>query len=121
MQKHSDAVDVGIGIKMIDARSVERAGAANDPVDFVALLQQQIGQITTVLAGDAGDECFFHVQRLALARIGERRKQLQAPKLRCYSSTLLRRRHHDSRQNSALAADQCADAFASDRKHFIQL
>ena len=55
MQKHSDAVDVWIGIKMIDARSVERAGAANDAVDFVAFLQQQISQITSVLAGDAGD------------------------------------------------------------------
>ena len=66
MQKQSDAVYVRIGVEMINARSVERAGAANDPVDFVAFLQQQISQITSVLAGDAGDQCPFHAQRLAL-------------------------------------------------------
>ena len=60
MQKHSDAVHVRIGVKMIDARSVEGARAANDPVDFVALLKQQISQVTSVLASDASDERFFH-------------------------------------------------------------
>jgi len=28
---------------------------------FVAFLEQQVGQITSVLAGDAGNERFFHV------------------------------------------------------------
>ena len=60
MKKHSDVVNVRIGVEMIDARGVERAGATNDPVDFVAFLQQQIGQITSVLAGDAGDQRPFH-------------------------------------------------------------
>ena len=46
---------------MINARRVERAGASNDPVDFVALLKQQIRQITSVLARNAGDECLFHL------------------------------------------------------------
>jgi hypothetical protein len=45
---------------MIDTRGVERARAANDPVDFVAFLQQQISQITAILAGNAGDERPFH-------------------------------------------------------------
>jgi hypothetical protein len=35
-------------------------------VNFVAFLQQQICQITSVLAGNAGDQCLFHAQRLAL-------------------------------------------------------
>ena len=61
MQKHSHAVDVGIGVKMIDPRSVERAGAANDAVNFVPFLQQQIGQITSVLAGNAGNERPLHL------------------------------------------------------------
>ena len=60
MQKQSHAVDVGIGIKMINAGSVEGAGAANNAMDFVTLLQQQIGQITSILTGDAGDERPFH-------------------------------------------------------------
>ena len=55
VKKHSDVVNVRIGVEMIDARSVECAGATNDPVDFVAFLQQQISQITSVLASDAGD------------------------------------------------------------------
>jgi hypothetical protein len=66
MQKQSYIVYVWIGIEMINARRVERAGASNDPVDFVAFLKQQIRQITSVLARNAGDQCLFHAQRLAL-------------------------------------------------------
>ena len=61
MQKHPDAVDVRVGVKMVNAGSVERAGAANDAVDLVAFFQQQFGQITSVLAGDAGDQRFLHL------------------------------------------------------------
>ena len=46
---------------MVNAGSVERAGAANDAVDFVAFFEQQFGQITSVLAGDAGDQRFLHL------------------------------------------------------------
>ena len=46
---------------MIDARSVEGARAPDDPVHFVAFPEQEIGKITSVLAGDAGDERAFHV------------------------------------------------------------
>ena len=61
VQKHPNAVDVRIGVKMIDARSVEGARAPDDPVHFVAFPEQEIGKITSVLAGDAGDERAFHV------------------------------------------------------------
>jgi len=40
---------------MINARSVERACASDDSVDFVVFLKQQISQVTSVLAGNAGD------------------------------------------------------------------
>ena len=60
MQKQSYAIDVRISVQMIDAGSVKCAGAANDPVHFVALLKQQIRQITSVLAGNAGDQRFLH-------------------------------------------------------------
>jgi hypothetical protein len=49
---------------MINAGSVECAGAANDAVDFVALLQEQFSQITAILACDAGDQRAFHRQQL---------------------------------------------------------
>src|SRR5882724_7988930 len=61
MKKHSHPVYVWISVKMINSRGVKRAGAANNPVDFVAFLKQQISQITSVLAGDAGDERRFHL------------------------------------------------------------
>jgi len=48
---------------MVDARSVKRTGTADDPVNFVALLKQQIGQITPVLAGNAGDKHSFHFRQ----------------------------------------------------------
>src|SRR5205807_424873 len=44
----------------IEPFGVERAGAADDPVDLVALGQQQLGQVRAVLAGDAGDERALH-------------------------------------------------------------
>jgi hypothetical protein len=64
VQKHSHAVDVRIGVKVIDAGSVERAGAPNDSVDFVTFLKQKIGKITSVLASDSGNESFFHSMSL---------------------------------------------------------
>lgn len=50
--------DVGILINMVDAVGVERRGAAFNAVDFIALLQEELGQVGAVSAGDAGDECF---------------------------------------------------------------
>ncbi len=64
MEKESHAVDVRIGVKMINAGSVECAGAANNAMDFVALLQEQFSQITAILACDAGDQRAFHRQQL---------------------------------------------------------
>jgi hypothetical protein len=63
MQKHSDAVHVGVSVKMIDTRSVKGAGATNDPVDFIVLLEQQIRQITSVLASNASDQRPLHLQQ----------------------------------------------------------
>ena len=62
VQEQPDAVDVRIGVKMIDARRVERARAPDDAVDFVAFFEQQIGEIAAVLSGDPGDERFLHAR-----------------------------------------------------------
>jgi len=53
-------VDVGILVEVVDPRRIERAGAADDAVDFVAFGKKKVGQIGSVLSGDSGDECFFH-------------------------------------------------------------
>ncbi len=50
---------VGIAVDMVDPVGIERTAAANNAVDFVALGEQQFGQVRTVLSGDAGDQCFF--------------------------------------------------------------
>ena len=42
-------------IEMVDAFRGEDARTAHDAVDAVALLQQQLGQVRTVLPGDACD------------------------------------------------------------------
>ena len=55
VQEQPDAVDMRIGVKMIDARRVERAGAPNDAVNFVAFLEEEIGEVAAVLPGDPGD------------------------------------------------------------------
>jgi hypothetical protein len=60
MQKKPNAVQVRIFVKMIDAGSIQGAGPANDAVNFVTLLQQQICEIGTILTGDAGDQRFLH-------------------------------------------------------------
>ena len=51
-----DELDVAEDV--VDARGVERARAADHPVDLVALLEQDLGEIRAVLARDPGDERF---------------------------------------------------------------
>ena len=41
---------------------VEARRAADDAVDLVALLEQQLGQVRAVLAGDAGDQRALHIR-----------------------------------------------------------
>ena len=61
MQKHSNAVNVWIGIEMIDSGGIECARAANDAVHFIVFLEQEVGQITSILSGDASDKRLLHV------------------------------------------------------------
>ena len=42
--------------QVLDAPHVRRAQAADDAEDFVALVEQQLGEVRPVLAGDAGDQ-----------------------------------------------------------------
>ncbi len=47
-------------VDVIDAVGVEEAGAAQQPVDLVALAEEELRQIGAVLAGDSGDQRPFH-------------------------------------------------------------
>ena len=44
---------------MGDALEVEGARPADHAADLVALVEQELGQVGAVLAGDAGDQCSF--------------------------------------------------------------
>ncbi len=49
-------VDAVVTVKLVQTRTFEGTAAAHDAVNFVALFEEQFGQIGTVLAGDTGDE-----------------------------------------------------------------
>jgi len=59
VEEELHAVDVGVHVKMIDPLGVEGAGTADDAVNFVALGEEQFGEVGTVLAGDSGDKGLF--------------------------------------------------------------
>src|SRR5438045_5861459 len=61
MQKKTDAVNVRIDVKMIDAGGIEGARPPDYSVNLVAFFQQQIGQITSILAGDPGNQGALHL------------------------------------------------------------
>ena len=47
---------VRVLVEVIDPLGIEGGRAADQPMDFVAFFDQQLGQIRAVLAGDASDE-----------------------------------------------------------------
>ena len=59
MQEEVRALDMRVGINVIDARRVERRGPPLHAVNDIAFRQQQLRQISAVLAGDAGNEGDF--------------------------------------------------------------
>ena len=59
VKKEADSLFVAILVKMVDAICVEEACAALDAVNDVALVEQEFGKLSAVLAGDAGNEGDF--------------------------------------------------------------
>ena len=51
---------VRINIEVVDALGVEVRRPPHDTVDLIAFLKKQFCKVGAVLAGDAGDERFFH-------------------------------------------------------------
>lgn len=45
--------------QVVDTSGVGDGSAADNAVDFIPLLQQELCQIGAVLTRDAGDQCFF--------------------------------------------------------------
>ncbi len=53
---------VKIPVEVSDPFGVEGAGPADEAVDFIALAEQKLRQVGTVLAGDPRDERFLHAE-----------------------------------------------------------
>jgi hypothetical protein len=49
---------------MINPFGVECGSPADETVDGIALVQQEFRKIRAVLAGNAGDQCFFHNKQI---------------------------------------------------------
>jgi hypothetical protein len=49
-----------ISQKVVDARGIQCRRAADDTMDFIALTEEQFGQVTAVLTRNSRDERFFH-------------------------------------------------------------
>ena len=64
MGEQADALLVGVAVEVVDPLGVERGGAADDPVDLVAELEQVLGEVGAVLAGDPGDQGLAARRRL---------------------------------------------------------
>jgi hypothetical protein len=54
---------------MIQALPVQGAGSSNQPVDFIALVEQQFRQIRTILAANAGDKGTLHARQRMLSKV----------------------------------------------------
>ena len=59
MEDEFGAWVMGIFVEVVDAGGVEERGAALDAVDFVAFAEEELGEVSAVLAGDSCDEGFL--------------------------------------------------------------
>jgi len=58
-------LDVGFAFalkELVDTRGIEKRSPALESVDLVALVEEEFGEVRPVLAGDSGDERFFHIR-----------------------------------------------------------
>ena len=71
---------VEVLVEVVDPVGVEGAGPADEPVDLIPLAEQELGEVGAVLAGDAGDERFFHFEPFLLPIFSVRRRCGAAPR-----------------------------------------
>jgi hypothetical protein len=54
VEEEADTVEMGIAIEVVDARRIEGARTPDNPVDLIALGEEEFGKVGTVLASNAG-------------------------------------------------------------------
>ncbi len=60
MEAEPRVLHLGILVDVVDPLGVEERGTALDAVNFIAFVEQELGEVGSVLSGDSGDQCFFH-------------------------------------------------------------
>jgi hypothetical protein len=60
VQDEALVLHMRVFVDVVHALGVEQRRPPLDAVNLVALVEQELGQVAAVLAGDAGDEGFFH-------------------------------------------------------------
>ena len=64
MQGKTPVYHMRILVQVIDAVGIEQRRAALDTMNFIALVEQELGEIGAILAGDAGDQGGFAAHSL---------------------------------------------------------
>ena len=59
VQKEAAVFGMGLLIEVVDAIGVEQRSAPLDAMNDIVFLKQEFGQISSVLAGDSRDQCYF--------------------------------------------------------------
>ena len=52
---------VGVLVEVINSLGIQRRRTPLDPVNLVALIEQELRKVGAILARDASYKCFFHV------------------------------------------------------------
>ena len=55
-------------IQLINPLGIERGSATLDTVDLIPLSEQQLRQITAILAGNSGNQCLPHARSISLKK-----------------------------------------------------
>jgi len=61
VHKEADMLFMEILVKMIHPGGIERGRPTFDAVDFVAFTKEEFSQVGAILAGNAGNQGFFHI------------------------------------------------------------
>ena len=61
MEKQLFSINTGVLDQMLDPPAVKGTWTTYNPMYFITFLQKQLGQIRTILSGDACDKGFFQI------------------------------------------------------------
>ena len=61
MEKELGVFVVKVRVEVFDALGVERGGASDDAVHFIALAEKEFGEVASVLSSNSSDQKFHSV------------------------------------------------------------